>query len=1097
MKTKRLGLVGVVLVIFFVMAGCGGGGGGDGSVGGGTPLSMTLTEKSAQERGNQTTNLIAEIVRSAKGSLLIEGQLRPGAYPSSRIFTSEKSKTKEAVTPGCPTIIEPDIFTPPGFAIILDYGAGCIDAFDGVTRSGKISIDVTNLTIDPDTGDVLTANVAISFTNFVLGEDKIEGSANIDVTSPTSESWDLNLTGSNPDETKTLTFQGTVIFSDASDIETLNGSGAFTSSVGGQLKFTFTDLQFDFDNEVTPLICDDPIGGSLTFTGINSAVLTFGLPDPGCGFAFLSVDGGAKTQISLDGAPHPIADLSLSMVNPNTIPVGQPVTYTITVVNHGPDAAHNIVVTAEPSGVGLTSMSPMQGSCEVTDRFTCTVGTMNPQDSIILVLVVTPAVAGTLTNTAGVTSSANDPDPSDNSVIADSNVAVSGFTLSITPAGATVAHGDTAFYTITAISTGSFIGSVSLECVAPLPTDTLCSFFPASMSLPPNGIATASLTIGTAIDTPVGDHIISVRGTSGTLTGLTTAGLTVQHGSVAALTVSPSIAIIHKETSQQFTASAMDNGGHPLTDVSFVWASSNSGVATVSSTGLATEVAPGGTTITATASGTTISGFASLTVAISTLTIIKVGTGSGTVTSSPAGFDCGTTCLASFADGTQVTLTATPAVGSTFAGWSGGGCAGTGTCTVTTNAAKSVAAIFNGVGVISIVNVPANQSTIQGAIDAAVAGDMVLVAPGTYRENINFHGKAITVMSAEGPGATIIDGNQAGSVVTFASGEGQTSVLSGFTLQNGRASFGGGGVGIGGSAPKVIGNMIANNSACDGAGIEIRFGSPLIQGNIIANNVQNGCSGGIGGGGISIGGAASAQILDNIISNNSMSSADGGGISLFAAGTPTIRGNVISGNRATGLSPCAQGGGIWMVNFSDALIVQNVITNNSAGCGGGIYWLVPSGARGPLLVNNTITGNDATLLGSGILADGFDAQTQLINNNIISKAGQTAIFCGDFNDLNLPIFKFNNVFSPQGAAYGGICTNQAGINGNISADPLFVNPSTGNYRLQAGSASIDAGDSTAPELPVTDFARNPRILDGNSDGTAVIDIGAYEFNPGP
>ena len=69
-----------------------------------------------------------------------------------------------------------------------------------------------------------------------------------------------------------------------------------------------------------------------------------------------------------------------------------------------------------------------------------------------------------------------------------------------------------------------------------------------------------------------------------------------------------------------------------------------------------------------------------------------------------------------------------------------------------------------------------------------------------------------------------------------------------------------------------------------------------------------------------------------------MTSADGAGISLFAAGSPTISGNIIRENTATGVSPCAQGGGIYAVNQSDALIVNNLITGNSAGCGGGIYW---------------------------------------------------------------------------------------------------------------------------------------------------------------
>jgi hypothetical protein len=75
------------------------------------------------------------------------------------------------------------------------------------------------------------------------------------------------------------------------------------------------------------------------------------------------------------------------------------------------------------------------------------------------------------------------------------------------------------------------------------------------------------------------------------------------------------------------------------------------------------------------------------------LSVAKSGDGTGTVTSSPAGIDCGSTCSAAFAPGAPVTLTATPASGSTFTGWSGA-CSGTGTCVVTMNADTRVTAGF-------------------------------------------------------------------------------------------------------------------------------------------------------------------------------------------------------------------------------------------------------------------------------------------------------------------------------------------------------------------------------------------------------------------
>jgi hypothetical protein len=79
------------------------------------------------------------------------------------------------------------------------------------------------------------------------------------------------------------------------------------------------------------------------------------------------------------------------------------------------------------------------------------------------------------------------------------------------------------------------------------------------------------------------------------------------------------------------------------------------------------------------------------------LSVAKDGDGAGTVTSSPAGIDCGSDCSQSYVFNTSVMLTATPVAGSVFAGWSGD-CTGTGSCTVTMGQARSVTATFNDTG---------------------------------------------------------------------------------------------------------------------------------------------------------------------------------------------------------------------------------------------------------------------------------------------------------------------------------------------------------------------------------------------------------------
>jgi parallel beta-helix repeat protein len=401
-----------------------------------------------------------------------------------------------------------------------------------------------------------------------------------------------------------------------------------------------------------------------------------------------------------------------------------------------------------------------------------------------------------------------------------------------------------------------------------------------------------------------------------------------------------------------------------------------------------------------------------------------------------------------------------------------------------------------------IIWVPDDYPTIQAAINAATSQNVVFVRPGTYHENINFLGKSVGVISEKGTAVTIIDGGQRDSVITYTGGE--RGVLAGFTIRNGRSGFDTPGFGSGGgirmangSQPTIVQNVITGNRACSGVGISAIFSSPNIRENLITGNIQFGCSGGVGGAGISVindeGQFLFTQIVDNIIADNSLSSANGAGISLFTAGDAEVRGNIIKNNTATGLSPCTQGGGIWIVNSSGAKIVNNVITRNSAGCGGGVYWAIPDEHPGPKLFNNTIVDNNAPL-GAGIYASGWNHQVVITNNIIVETDAQTALFCTNLRGGVLPLISFNDVFAPQGLLYGGQCGDQTGVNGNISVDPLFLNAATEDYRLQSISSVIDAGDNaTSGPFYGIDKTGSPRFVDGNEDGNVVIDMGAYEF----
>lgn len=396
----------------------------------------------------------------------------------------------------------------------------------------------------------------------------------------------------------------------------------------------------------------------------------------------------------------------------------------------------------------------------------------------------------------------------------------------------------------------------------------------------------------------------------------------------------------------------------------------------------------------------------------------------------------------------------------------------------------------------NVINVPADQPTIQAAIHATSNGDTVLVAPGTYVENINFEGKIITLTSSGGSLVTIIDGGAKGSVVTFSSGETASTQLNGFTIRNGyqNGSFGGG-IAIYAASPTITGNVITGNHAAVGIGVYIDGGSPIIKNNTITANDQTGAGdGGEGGGGIVVSGSntspAAPQIIGNTITNNSVASGGGGGgISVTYFSSPLIQGNLIQGNTAYN-----GGGGISLQSYNSPIVVQNVLVNNSSlggGSGGGM-WVSPSNLP-QMILNNTIAGNTAFDGTSGIFTGGFAQNATFTNNIIVAAGGGAAVTCDSTYSKVSPIFSFNDAFTSSGQAWAGICDTTS-HSGNISVDPQFVNAAT-DFHLKSGSPAVDAGDNSAVNLPATDYDGNPRIWDGNNDCVSTIDLGAYELHP--
>jgi hypothetical protein len=383
--------------------------------------------------------------------------------------------------------------------------------------------------------------------------------------------------------------------------------------------------------------------------------------------------------------------------------------------------------------------------------------------------------------------------------------------------------------------------------------------------------------------------------------------------------------------------------------------------------------------------------------------------------------------------------------------------------------------------------VPGGYPSIQSAISAAANGDVILVSAGTYAERLDFLGKSITVASVSGPAATIIDGGAAGSVVTFQHGEPRTAILAGFTITNG-SSIDGAGVRIANSSPTLRGNVITANRGCTGVGVDSYFSSPRLEGNTISQNVVSGCSGAWGIG-VYIGGNSDAEVVSNVIVNNSGGSASGGGVGLFAAGRPLLQLNVIAGN-STSNGGCGWGGGIAIANFIDAKIVNNLIAQNSACTGGAVYWINPSTSGATTFVNNTIADNTASQQ-PGIYLDGVGSVNRFVNNVISGPVGPV-LYCVQTSWATAPALDSNDIYSQTQNAYAGSCASQTGVTGNMSASPGFIDPANRNYAIGFASPLVDAGNNSAPFLPVSDLAGGPRISSASGSPDR-IDIGAYEF----
>lgn len=297
----------------------------------------------------------------------------------------------------------------------------------------------------------------------------------------------------------------------------------------------------------------------------------------------------------------------------------------------------------------------------------------------------------------------------------------------------------------------------------------------------------------------------------------------------------------------------------------------------------------------------------------------------------------------------------------------------------------------------AVLHVPGDHDRIQTAIDASQAGDTVLVHPGIWPGSLDFGIHALTLVSSEGPEATVIDGQLSGSTILVAGGQGIESRIEGFTIRGGRGT-------------SVFLNGVQRGGV--GGGIFCRSGSsPTVRGNIIVGNL-----------------AVAPQGV-------------GGGIFAWNS-SPRIEGNRIVDNEAS------YGGGIYLQG-SDAEVVDNWILDNRTqpgGKGGGLRAMYGS----PLIAGNTFAGNLAHWIGGAIALSEAGTVGEIERNIVFDNRGQRPIdiaysargdlACNLIHGNSQDVWPVDGYWNDHG--------------GNVVADPLFCGPTDGPWQLDPLSPAL-------------------------------------------
>jgi predicted outer membrane repeat protein len=354
----------------------------------------------------------------------------------------------------------------------------------------------------------------------------------------------------------------------------------------------------------------------------------------------------------------------------------------------------------------------------------------------------------------------------------------------------------------------------------------------------------------------------------------------------------------------------------------------------------------------------------------------------------------------------------------------------------------------------------------------------IYLAPGTYspsttNENFPLFGRSDIWLLGADSASTFLNGDST-QIFRIMSKEG--ILLSDITLTNGRDKSTGGGIYCENASLSLVRAAISNCSADDGGGLYMAGPSDLTMQDVrILNNLAR------------YGGGLYCEGVTFITGNNITISGNrykwpgyGGGIYC----------RNVSGqfhNLSVFDNEALKGGGISLYR-SSPVICNSVISCNAAGKGGALYI---NRADSLKLINVTASGNAAPT--GGAIFTTYDAFIHL-TNCIFWENNEYGIYLGDGG---LTVYHSDIHGGPDNITIHG----DAWVDWqeSINEDPLFSATGAHPFSLTEGSPCIDAGttDTTGLFLPPWDLAGNLRIWDGDGDGVAVIDMGAYEYNGMP